>query len=887
MTEEKKEVSWFDDMDEFDWDDDGVERLPCSWSYVLSCLIMPLINGCINGFAGSVQALYFRDMGWPLTHLGLVLAGGFLLRMLTQYTQVRFGIWTALPMATCHLTGAVLATVFFTEEWAISVELACLCAFDSSMAIEGISYDIFKDCPEEADMARQATSSSLAIVTVAMALACSLGAVVYDMTSWQGISIFHTACQGSLLLLFLISPTCRGSFMEFFFGTIDEAEKDDDEEISMKSLQVTPNQPSQTNPTKEQVTTEAKALEQKLPGEADMVVEDVEEPRSSKADEDDKLDEMAKARGLRNSPNTQGNPSPESPPGVLSPQSRLKNTSAEEARKSKGSEGGVKFLDAELEALAAEAEEGTSSQRVTFQAIAEDSPEAAVGEPEEKAPKGDGKTEGQSVKWREHPVEVEEPPEAPRDGDETEPGEASEGQEKKKKSTNWDDDDAPTGVDYDEVDELQTRWVQSDDGNTVSPTSRINVYKKRKSHVVIAGRVERAAFSDLGNDAHRLSEWEPGDARQSHVSRTSRWMSRVSRTSRVSRVTVKSRISNVSRKSHMSYVSRTSEATLRTSRTSDREPQRRTSQWTMRTSHTRSSAMTGGSVGTMRTNMTMRSQFTSLAEAGTNFEHHFMVNSTLGPTIVTRTGQEGDFEDEFIEDEPIEDIPFVRRGTIAKTARVPLFLVLLGSLSSGFCYATEFGTFSIVFRELYGLTSATPAALGQTGGDFLAAMVMQINTFSETLPCFYQGLLLSDRIAFPPYNVSWILLIWTLLNLGMISGILPLAITSQVLMSSTYCLASKFAGDLCFFYTRGDVKAFMVAQMYMRRAEAFTGAVANLLGLLFVEHVDITTPYVVCLCLSGAVLVLYTNGFCARVACEHVAVAEEKMLREAEANRVP
>ena len=37
----------------------------------------------------SVQALYFRDMGWPLTHLGLVLAGGFLLRMLTQHIQAR------------------------------------------------------------------------------------------------------------------------------------------------------------------------------------------------------------------------------------------------------------------------------------------------------------------------------------------------------------------------------------------------------------------------------------------------------------------------------------------------------------------------------------------------------------------------------------------------------------------------------------------------------------------------------------------------------------------------------------------------------------------------------------------------------------------------------
>lgn len=875
MTEENKEPGWFDDMDEFDWDDDGLERLPCSWSYVLSCLMMPLLNGCINGFAGSVQALYFRDMGWPLTHLGLVLAGGFLLRMLTQYLQVRFGIWTALPMATFHLTGAVLATIFFTEEWAISVELVCLCAFDSSMAIEGISYDIFKDYPEEADMARQATSSSLAIFTVAMALACSAGGMMYDTTSWQGISIFHTACQGTLLLLLLLSPTCRGSFMDSFFPEPDEDE--DDDEITMKSLQVTPNQPASASPTREQTQAEADALGQKLPGEADMVVEDVEEQPNrsqSKVDEDFKLDQIAKERGLRISG------------PMAKDSSRLKSniSQADEAsRKSKGGEGGVKFLDAELEALAAE--EGTASQRVTFKADAEESPEAAPEEEEGKAPKGESDVgERQSVKWREDAVEVQEVPEVAPEA-ETGPGEA-EGQEKKKKSTTWDDDEAPRGLDYDEVDELQTRIGTVDDGNTMSPTSRLNVYKKRKSVAIIAGRVERAAMSDLAQSQIELreSEWQP-DARESHWSRSSRRQSRTSRASRISRITVKSRVSSASRMSHMSYLSKTSEAALRTSRTSDRQPQRRTSRWTINSSQTKQTAMTGASVGTMRTNMTMRSQFTSLAEAGTNFEHHFMVNSTLGPTIVTRTGQDGDFEDEFVEDEPIADVPFVRRGNIPKESKMPLLLVLLGSLTSGFCYATEFGTFSIVFRELYGITTATPAALGQTGGDFLAAMVMQFNTFSATLPCFYGTVLLSDRIAFPPYNISWILLMWTLLNVCMISGVLPLAIISQVLMSSTYCLSSKFTGDLCFFYTRGDVKAFMNAQMYMRRAEAFTAAVANLLGLIFVEHVDITTPYVVGLCLSGAVLVLYTNGFCARIACEHVAVAEEKMLRDGEAKR--
>eukprot|EP00438_Fugacium_kawagutii_P031480 Skav235034 [mRNA] locus=scaffold287:7209:9798:+ [translate_table: standard] len=92
--------NWFDQMDELEWDDDEAERLPCSVDYVTSCLLLPCLNGCINGFAGSVQAIYFKDMGWPLWRLGLALALGFSSRLLTQRVQVRFGIWTAVPMST-------------------------------------------------------------------------------------------------------------------------------------------------------------------------------------------------------------------------------------------------------------------------------------------------------------------------------------------------------------------------------------------------------------------------------------------------------------------------------------------------------------------------------------------------------------------------------------------------------------------------------------------------------------------------------------------------------------------------------------------------------------------------------------------------------------------
>eukprot|EP00435_Cladocopium_sp_Y103_P000654 s5011_g1.t1 len=147
-------------------------------------------------------------------------------------------------------------------------------------------------------MARQATSTSLGVFTVSIALACTAGGIIYDAYRWQGLSIFHCSCQGSLLLLLLIHPTCRQSFVASFFGDPDEAwmaiqrdlmfwrfcwnlflEETDDEGIAMKDLQVQPNQP--TSPSKastEQIKTEAEALEQQLPGQTDLVVEDVEDP---------------------------------------------------------------------------------------------------------------------------------------------------------------------------------------------------------------------------------------------------------------------------------------------------------------------------------------------------------------------------------------------------------------------------------------------------------------------------------------------------------------------------------------------------------------------------------------------------------------------------------
>lgn len=55
MAAEPEKRHWFDEMDEIEWEDDhDIERLPCSVDYVITCLLLPFFNGCINGFAARL-----------------------------------------------------------------------------------------------------------------------------------------------------------------------------------------------------------------------------------------------------------------------------------------------------------------------------------------------------------------------------------------------------------------------------------------------------------------------------------------------------------------------------------------------------------------------------------------------------------------------------------------------------------------------------------------------------------------------------------------------------------------------------------------------------------------------------------------------------------------
>ena len=86
---------------------------------VFVCILLPLLNGTINGFLWPGYSLHFAENEWSLVTGGLAIASGCLLRAGTQQLQLRGGYWLIVPMAVIHLVFAVLALIYQTSLWAI------------------------------------------------------------------------------------------------------------------------------------------------------------------------------------------------------------------------------------------------------------------------------------------------------------------------------------------------------------------------------------------------------------------------------------------------------------------------------------------------------------------------------------------------------------------------------------------------------------------------------------------------------------------------------------------------------------------------------------------------------------------------------------------------
>ena len=101
-------------------DDEDFESLPCNLKYAIVCLILPALNGLLNGFLWPAYTLYFQENGWPVVRAGLAQGLGFCFRVLTQQMQLAAGYWLIVPLSVIHLVFAV----FF---W-----LICMCGQSKS-----------------------------------------------------------------------------------------------------------------------------------------------------------------------------------------------------------------------------------------------------------------------------------------------------------------------------------------------------------------------------------------------------------------------------------------------------------------------------------------------------------------------------------------------------------------------------------------------------------------------------------------------------------------------------------------------------------------------------------------------------------------------------------
>jgi len=297
---------------------------------------------------------------------------------------------------------------------------------------------------------------------------------------------------------------------------------------------------------------------------------------------------------------------------------------------------------------------------------------------------------------------------------------------------------------------------------------------------------------------------------------------------------------------------------------------------------------TRSSVKSSRTNMSGRSilsafsRVTSLSQAGQDFSHHFLTSSAITPQIVGATGSQTkprveveDFDDDAGKTEAKTGIP---RGI-----RFPAFLIVLCSFCNNFSYGVEFSTFAIFFKEGHNWNEATLAGVAQTAGDLTAAIMMQVIPFFVShdydpieLDCFRRFL---HHLTSQPYNLSFILFTWVLFNGGMIVPVLPVAITAQVLMGTTFVYTSKWITDMNLFYSMGDSKLFMTLQILCSNAHALGGSLGGLLGGLLYT-LNPVAPFICSCAVACVVFVIYTAGFCARLGFgDDIDTAEEKRSR--------
>eukprot|EP00746_Dinoflagellata_sp_MGD_P139057 gnl/MRDRNA2_/MRDRNA2_72581_c0_seq1.p1 gnl/MRDRNA2_/MRDRNA2_72581_c0~~gnl/MRDRNA2_/MRDRNA2_72581_c0_seq1.p1 ORF type:complete len:564 (+),score=63.78 gnl/MRDRNA2_/MRDRNA2_72581_c0_seq1:147-1838(+) len=211
---------------------------------------------------------------------------------------------------------------------------------------------------------------------------------------------------------------------------------------------------------------------------------------------------------------------------------------------------------------------------------------------------------------------------------------------------------------------------------------------------------------------------------------------------------------------------------------------------------------------------------------------------------------------------------------IPKAIRWPCVAVGLSLGACCYTYSTEWNTYALFFREEHNWTSAMWAGICQMSGDVLGAIVMVLaakvqkcitsegHSEDGTQETKSRCLLFSK-----PYNITWALLAFMTLSLGLASHSLQIAVASQTLMGTVYVFFFQWVNEMNMLYSFGDSEAYARIRTFTLVFLTSFHSTASGSSLLLYDNVSRRAPFYVAAAICCVAMTFYTIIFFVRVGC--------------------
>lgn len=211
---------------------------------------------------------------------------------------------------------------------------------------------------------------------------------------------------------------------------------------------------------------------------------------------------------------------------------------------------------------------------------------------------------------------------------------------------------------------------------------------------------------------------------------------------------------------------------------------------------------------------------------------------------------------------------------LPRSMRLPCIVVALALGTNAYAYQSEWSTYALYFREEHNWTSAMWAGICQMSGDVIGAFVLVLaaklrSSKSSVVQseCSEQPRRSRCPLFSKPYNIALLLGAWVVLNMGLTTHSLQLAVASQVLMGTVYVFFMQWVNEMNMLYAFGDAEAYMRIRTITLLIYTSLTAMASGSALLLYENAGRLAPFYVSAALCFLVLLIYVICFLLRVGC--------------------